>query len=809
MKKLLFLIPFLASINLFARDLTIKDKIELFDDFSDGLNTQSDPSKLSKRSSPNLANCLIDEKIASLVKRNGYIVSGSTVTLTKIVTSFPFVKDNGDRELLVSDSSRTLSTRDFANYTVVKNTQTTSAVLRCAQGRLKAWCTNGVDPIFTWDGTTSVPLDGTNGTPNVPRGKFITFYIDRFWIAATTTSNSALMFSALSSTDGFALAPDDVRAWPGTNQLNISLGDSYSISGLDVFKGQLQVHKYNTSIYTVFGTDEFSFFARKTNAQIGTVSQDSIAQLDNLEYYLAKDGVYAFDGSDSLRISDAILPDIQAVISNLSNIVSNSWDTKSDFDAGGGANFYQTTTTVNGFVKLETATLTLNTISAAAPNSGTSGFSVISPGTNGNLSLDGVVVPTITVSTNFIGDYPTVTLWEKCVACGAKTRAIVKNLRTGKQWTASSIDTNSGAFIQVPYTNFCSTDAINGTWTRNDLMLSSFTVQVRIIAGAGVNPSVCPDAGVDDNTSQTFQFYPASGATWANVTLKSVATGQYLSNVSTVNAPTYWDTITSVNNSNGGLIQFYLKGATSPVNISTETWIPVSAGSLVTLPLAKRYVQWAATLSAVDISNPPTIDNFIINHNEGSANDARPFAFTWLNRYHLAVTTTIGGTSTLIYVKAKNSNPNPNAWVKFTGINIKSFARLGDNFQAGSSTAGSILRLDYGTNDGGSPISFLYETPDWNMDGRNFFEKNLLTYLVGANKTTGATLTVATSIDGGAFTNDTISLDGSGYLRSSLIPNNTLSYKGKVFRFRFSNSELDKPITINSFGVIYQTSDVY
>lgn len=796
MKKLFFLIPFL-TVTLFARDLSIKDKVEIFDDFTDGLNTQSDPSKLSKKASPNITNVLIDEKVGSLVERKGFIVSGTTITLTKIVTEFPFVKDNGDRELLISDSSRTFSTRDFTNYVVVKNTQTTSAVLRCAQGRLKAWCTNGVDSVFTWDGTNAVALDGNNGTPNVPRGKFIAFYLDRFWIAATTASNSALSFSALSSTDGFALAPDDARSWPGTNQLNIALGDGFSISGLDVFKGQLQVHKYNSAIFTIFGTDEFSFFARKTNASAGTVSNDSISQLDNLEYYFAKDGVYAFDGSDSQRISDVILPDVMAIVTNLSNIVANRWNTQSEFLAGGLAVFSGSSITVGGLVQpLTNNVLNIATYTTSDLRNGIApGFSFF--GTGGStgtpfISLSGL--PSYNSGNKYTGYISSIGAQIVCQLVGSTTAVLtIRDLTTGV-----SISTTSNP-------NASCAGAEAGRFTLFTFNSPLFFKTENIANGNIVYKIDVDTIGWQNNSEVFIGSISVGGA--ADLAISN-ATGSYVSEIATISASiSFWDLFNAAYNSNGGVVNFFIKGGTAPIGaISTEAFTAIIPGSLIQLPVAKRFVVFAATIAGSDLSNITSLDSVEINHNEGSSNDSRPFAWTWLGRYWLAATT--GSASTLIYVKTKSTNPNPNAWTKFTGINVKSFARFGDNFQAGSSTAGAVFRLDFGTNDNGAAIPFVYETPDWHIDGRNFFEKNIFEYEIDANKTSGATLSIGTSVNGVAFTTDTISLNGSGSLNTYLIPNPAYTYKGKTFRFRFSNSELDKPITFNSFGVIYQGSDV-
>src|SRR3990167_1477176 len=120
-------------------------KLEILDDFSGGLNTTVAPHKIPKNMSTNMENVIIDEKPGAIVTANGYTVVGSTSGLTKINFMKEYVKDDGQKYLFISDSSRVLCTQDFTNYTVIKSTLTTTARLSAAQGRGIMMFSNGVD----------------------------------------------------------------------------------------------------------------------------------------------------------------------------------------------------------------------------------------------------------------------------------------------------------------------------------------------------------------------------------------------------------------------------------------------------------------------------------------------------------------------------------------------------------------------------------------------------------------------------------------------------------------------------------------
>ena len=802
MKKLLALLLLIPSLAL-AAQVSENTKFESLDDFSGGLNTQVAPHKISKNMSPNLENVLVDEKPGSVVTANGFTVVGATSALTKINFMKEYVKDDGQKYLFVSDSSRVLCTQDFVTFTVIKSTLTTSARLSAAQGRGKMLFTNGSDPVFASDcsGQAEV-LDGKNGSVNIPIGKFITYYHDRFWIFNTTENASALRFMALTSTDGIAVSYNDTRAWPITNQLNINQGDGAVGSALDVFKGQLYAHKNNKAIFTIFGNDELTYFARKTNAHTGTVSQDSLVQSDNLTYYFAKDGIYAFDGGDSVRISDLIMPDIQAVANNLTAIVPHIWDTQSQFEKGV---FHNTTTTANGILKVfeNPKANRLNIVGETEADVDAKYYEF--GNRNGSTTTATSVyfkLPYSNVETNFaygaidVSTVETRQISRQAPFIDVPVTITFRNTRTGNSVSVSSSiaykeGSNPVKFDLQPDLDVSSADFVSG----------NVEFKIDVNTGTVANPTF---TGV----SARIHISSLPLANHAEIMLRST-TGQFYSEITTATTVTYWDTFQTVDSPNAGTIQYFYRANNTVANISTSAYTAITPGAVINASSNFTRIQWASTMTIVSGSTP-TADKITINHNEGGGSDTVPIGIERKGRYWLAITTDASGTNSIIYVKSRITNSNPNAYTKITGINIKSWSKFGDDFYAGSSTAGVILRMDHGDSYNGSPITWIYDTPDLDM-GDKYNEKNQIEYLVDVKKVSGANMTLGISVDGSSFVNKSFSIDGSGRLIRTLKLNPTndgIKKAGKYFRYRFTNNELSKPSQVHGFGIYYTPTGV-
>lgn len=272
------------------------------------LNTVASPGKLPESHSPNNQNVWMDEKPGSVVTANGYLKLGELPSGNPPIFFIDFAKSSdGTRKLIVSDGITVYWTTDYVTFTVITTGLSQYFQLRGAVVRDKVWLTNGSDPVMTWDGTTLSTLDGTLSTPNVPRGKFISYHDERVWLFGISGDTSALRFSELTDTSGTEIAPDNANAWPADNELQISEADADAGTGMFLYRGYLYCSK-QYSIWRITGYDVYTYSRTKTRASTGTRFQESIQILDNLVHFIGVDGLYTFNGEDAVRISDIIDP---------------------------------------------------------------------------------------------------------------------------------------------------------------------------------------------------------------------------------------------------------------------------------------------------------------------------------------------------------------------------------------------------------------------------------------------------------------------------------------------------------------------
>lgn len=798
MKKLLFgFFGVFLCAQAYSANFPTGAQIEVISDFSGGLNTTSPRHKIPKNFSPNMLNVNISRVPGQVNKRAGFVLAGSTFTLQNGRLMFTFTHEDGGKEFIVSDDSVVLTTKDFKTYTFISSGLNNSVHLCAIQARNKIWFSNGINSVFTWDinGVKQI-LDGTIGTPNVPKFRYLVYYQERVFGFNTSANASQLQWSALSSTSGAAIAPDSFLAWPFSNALNIGQGDGTSGTSEWLYRGQLQLGK-ERSIYTLYGTNDSTYFARKTEAQAGVSSNESVVLLDGFTYYKGYDGIYAYDGQTSKRISDAIIPNIAAINDSANLIIDNAWETQQDFLRG---NFqYGTTVTASGLLQVPGSSVTPNvnysthTGSALEGGEAASQFIRLSQGQSTNFV---VRVPSESFPSNFNGYAYIISFFGRCLpsTCG-NLKFTLTNNRTG---ASRAVTANN------PFGNgFGSTLEL---WGNETVFSPKDTV---MFTGDDVKNGNMQYKLEYTGTGDVYEIFPASTTGFSTWQMLAGLVGQYVSEISTLAMVTSWGTFDSVNQTNGGSINYYFRSSTSLVNIATKTWAQITPGVVIGDPIINNFIQWGTTITMVNPLTPPLIDNVTITHIEGSGARDRPFAIDWKNEYWLSVATETTGLFSIQYVKSLITNDNPIAWQPYQGINVRSFCKDGTNtLYGGSASTGAFYRLDYGTNDNGVAIDGFYETPNLSLKGAlsgsadgNWMEDSIHELWFDSDPETSNTTTLGMSVNGSAYVDTGISLTGTMRILKTLYNQNKF---GKYFGLRVRNNQLDKGLFLNALAVIYE-----
>ena len=792
--KRIWISLFLAlSCNLGHARFPDKAEPELLFDFSYGLYTKASKHNYPPGSSRFLRNVLVDELANSLVTRGGFDVIGTTPTLANMPFLGYFTVPNGDSYFICSDNELVLATQDGQTWTLIRSGLNSSVNLRGKQIRDKFWFTNGSDPVFTWNSDTVTVLDGgTYGslkTPNVPKGKYIEYDKDRVWIGNTPADDSQISYADIVTTDGVKIAPDDYRAWPGQNSFSIDRGNGEPLTFFRIYNGQLVTGKRN-GVYAIFGNALTGFYAAKIVQDIGPISSEAVVLYDNALYFSAIDGFYEMLGNQVRRMTDDIAPDMELVRTDTYKVSQDVWDSQTDFNVGSFV--YGSTSTQSGSLTLfSDFPLNLNADSFVSTTNAV-GFS---PAFD-TFTAYGVMLPTASIGRDFIGHPPIqITLWgRRTAASDDHTFAVyLKNLRTNttSYYTGSIPHDPQNVFTKFNVTN------VKGIWDDNffigsDINLSSMTVKFEM------SPIM---------VGSSYEVVFASAIGYSDLILRANTTAQYTSQATTISVITGWGNFDAEFQSNGGSVNFFIKTATSLVQLATAPYVPVSAGSIVGSSISHTYYSWASTLTAISSNTFPIVESVTVEHIEGLGSDTRSFGAIRSNRLWLGVSTETTGNFPIIYVKAKQSNSNRYAWTTFD-FPVRSLIEINGILYGGGATSGSLFRLDYGTNDNGRAIHSRCETPDLTL-GSNFTMKQLWEYLVDIEPQDGSTLRVGTSVEGTAYNYNTVTLSGTTRnLISIKNPNAGNRTYGKYFSFIFESNELDKPLTLNKFALIYRRTQI-
>lgn len=269
-----------------------------------GLNTTSGPLNLAENESSDLQNIDFD-KFGSILKRNGY-----TALNTSAITNTPnsdglywYEYGSGPTRKAINVADGKLWKMDGLDGTWddVTGGLTITADNLCDFDTFLDVCrvTNNTDPPFEWNGT------GNGSASTVPTGltdaKFVEHYENYGFYANVTVSGtvhpSRFYWSAIK----------DITSWDAADFIDVAKNDGQHITGFKVMGDRLVVYK-TRSIYIVLftGDRDIPFIVQKTASAIGCVAPYSVQNVENGHVMLAYDGIYFFDGNNSLKISDRI-----------------------------------------------------------------------------------------------------------------------------------------------------------------------------------------------------------------------------------------------------------------------------------------------------------------------------------------------------------------------------------------------------------------------------------------------------------------------------------------------------------------------
>lgn len=154
------------------------------------------------------------------------------------------------------------------------------------------------------DNTPDASLGATIPTRNHPpeRGSLIEHFKHRLWIAGDPNNPRRLYFSEFF----------EPESWPPTYYVDIPMVPGDRITAIKAMGDMLVIYGHNAP-FLLIGETSFDFTVKRSLAQVGTDSAESVVTVENAHIYAGRMGVYAFDGAISRLLSDDIDPIIRDI----------------------------------------------------------------------------------------------------------------------------------------------------------------------------------------------------------------------------------------------------------------------------------------------------------------------------------------------------------------------------------------------------------------------------------------------------------------------------------------------------------------
>ena len=273
-------------------------------DFSGGLNEIGENIHLKKGETPYCKNVVFDE-LGAMVKRQGYqsVLDTSLAAGEQIDGLYIYHESNGERHMIavaagtlyeIDEDNKTSIVLEYAGGTLVNDLTDTDYVGFTTWGN-RCYITNGKDPVMEYDGTEVVKWDSAK-----PKGKYITSHKNMIFWAGNDNSPSEVFFSEIAPPAGS----------PGNyGSVGVQTDDGDRIMNIIKQQDNLVTFK-SDSIHVLYGSSESNFALREVQPTIGTVAPKSVVNFQNTLFFLYRDGIYTFDGTNTQIISTKITPTI-------------------------------------------------------------------------------------------------------------------------------------------------------------------------------------------------------------------------------------------------------------------------------------------------------------------------------------------------------------------------------------------------------------------------------------------------------------------------------------------------------------------
>jgi len=295
-------------------------------------------------------------------------------------------------------------------------------------------------------------------------------------------------------------------------------------------------------------------------------------------------------------------------------------------------------------------------------------------------------------------------------------------------------------------------------------------------------------------------------ASVSSVILRWTLTAQYTSTIidTAVNPPAGWDLFLSDFTTNGGIVIFEMRSATTSGGIPAATFFAVTPGDFPTGVAPNQFTQWRVTITSSD-EDVPVVESVTVQWFISTVSSLRPASIFVDGRYYIALAE-VGSLVNNILLQIDLNGK----WRRLADLSIATFSFFFNRPYFGLATSGQIRKFLDGITDAGVAIRF-----DWRTKAIDFstkFQENsskvkVVGEVILQGRNTGAAFEVFYSVDAGitfipmvtseGLSTYTSSTDGKTFfvrLRplwdgSNSITGRTIMYR--VFNYDINEVELD------------------
>ncbi len=283
--------------------ITMSEKLLLqhIQNLSGGLNLRADDSLLQANEGTEVLNFQFNTD-GSLTKRSGSTKYNPTsIAPSRVHSLYRFYKSTtGFKEMLCIVSSTLYKGNDGLGTWTSVGSVGSSDPATFSTWKEKVYIANGSSNVWSYSGSTLLPV------PASPPVKYIVFRKDRLYGAGSPSEPNRLYFTDTG----------DPSIWnTSSNYIDIRENDGDVITGILPLQDYLVIYKRN-SIWLLSGTANSSFFLTQVSSSIGCNASKSLVAYENVHYFLDNTGVYQFNSSQLLNISEKVQPEIDSIPKN-------------------------------------------------------------------------------------------------------------------------------------------------------------------------------------------------------------------------------------------------------------------------------------------------------------------------------------------------------------------------------------------------------------------------------------------------------------------------------------------------------------